>query len=167
MAVRVILALCILLVFIAQGAVNIVTTCTTVINVSGTYSDDGCVLVNGTETVFLCSSLQAALDLGSHQLQKDDNCTEIILSSGEQFSILYPIAVNSSLVLRSSDPPLRAQVTVSAERTSQPPDYPPFYVLTVSNAKLAVISGVEFFRSSGIISIVSVDNAFVSDCVFR
>ena len=160
------LSLCILSVFTPKAVVGL-TTCTTVINVSGSYSDidDGCVQTNGTGNLFRCSSLQAGLDLASNL--EDQNCTEVILSSGEQFSILRSVVINSSLVLRSSDPQPRARVTVSAEGTSQPPDYTPFYVLTVADTKLAVIDGVEFSRSSGIISILRVDKAFVSNCVFR
>ena len=158
------LSLCILSVFTPKVGL---TTCTTVINVSGGYSDidDGCVQTNGTGALFRCSSLQAGLDLASDL--EDKNCTEVILSSGEPFSILRSVVINSSLVLRSSDSQLRARVTVSAEGTPQPPDYTPFYVLTVADTKLAVIDGVEFSRSSGIISILRVDKAFVSNCVFR
>ena len=161
------LPLCIVSVLTPKAVVGL-TTCTTVINVSGSYSDigDGCVQqINGTGNLFLCSSFQAGLELASDL--KDKNCTEVILSSGEQFSILRSVVINSSLVLRSSDPQPRARVTVSAEGTPQPPDYTPFYVLTVADTKLAAIDGVEFSRSSGIISILRVDKAFVSNCVFR
>ena len=152
---------------LAQNAVvssNLIT-CATVIRVSGSYSEDGCVPVNGTGRLCFCSSLQAGLNFTSDQ--QDKNCTEIILSSGEQFSILRPVTINSSLVLRSSDPKSPALVTVGVDRTPQPPDYSPFYVLTVSDAELTVIDGVEFSGSSGIISILKVDKALVSDCVFR
>lgn len=162
------IALCILSVCAPKVVVGLTTCCTTVINVGGSYGQDGCVQTNasGTGSFFLCSSLQAGLDLASNR-DEANNCTEMILSSGEQFSILRPVVMNSSLVLRSSDRQSRARVTVTADRTPQPPNYPPFYALTVSNAKLAVIDGVEFSRSSGIISILRVDNAFVSNCVFR
>ena len=141
------------------------TTCNKIVNVSGSYADDGCSLVSGNESVLRCDSLQAGLDRVSTTPQ-DDNCTEVVLSSGERYSIDIPVTINSSLVLRSSDRRQRAWVTVSAKRTPSP-NYEPFYVLTVSGAKLVVIEGVEFSESPGLINIVGVSNAVVSHCSFR
>ena len=160
-------ALGILSVFAPNAVVSLnLIACTTIIKVSGSYSQDGCEQVNGNGSLFLCSSLQAGLEFASDH-QQSENCTEMILSSGEEFFILRPVVINSSLVLKNSDPQSRARVTVSADRVPQPPDYPPFYVLTVSTTELVVIEGVEFSGSSGIFNIWEVENALVSNCVFR
>lgn len=152
---------------LAQNAIasSDLITCATVININNDYEDDGCVEVNGTGRFFRCGSLQDGLEFTSDQ--RAENCTEIVLSSGEQFWIIRAVTINSSVVLRSSQSGARARVTVTAEGTPQPPNYPPFYVLTVSNTEVAVIEGVEFSGSSGIISILKVDKAIVSDCTFR
>ena len=162
---RFLLVLCIRTVFAQNGiASSNSITCATVINISNDY-EDGCVEVNDTGRLFRCGSIQDGLEFTSYQ--RAENCTELVLASGEQFWIDRAVTINSSVVLRSSEPGPRAQVTVTVEGTPQPPDYPPFYVLTVWSTEVAVIEGVEFSGSSGIINILKVDQAIVSDCQFR
>ena len=141
------------------------TACNRTVNVSGSYAGHGCSLVSGKESILRCSSLQAGLDYVS-TIPKDDSCTEVVLSTGEQHSIDSRVIINSSLVLRSSDRRLRAWVTVRARQTPSP-NYDPFYALTVSGARIAVIERVEFFESWGIVNLVRVDNATVSHSSFR
>ena len=162
----VLFALGILSVFAPNGiASSNSITCPTVINISNDYKD-GCVEVNNEiGRSFRCGSLQDGLEFTSDQ--RGENCTEIVLSSGEQFWIDRAVTINSSVVLRSSEPGPRSRVTVTVEGTPQPPNYPPFYVLTVLSTEVAVIESVEFSGSSGIISILKVGEAIVSDCQFR
>ena len=140
-------------------------TCRTTIYISDSCKDGNCSLVNETESLFGCSSLQTGLELASEQ--EHDNCTDIILLSGRQYAILSPVTIKNSLVLRSGDPGKPAWVTVSSERTPQPPNYAPFYILTISDAELVTMEGVKFSGSSGIINIESVMNVTVSQCSFR
>ena len=180
----VIRALCLLSALSTKRGVSL-TPCTTTVDISDSYSDGCCLVVNGTcrtvidnatscnhgscllgngtESLFRCGSLQAGLELA----RELDSCTEIMLLSGKQHAILSPVTIDNSLVLRSDDPRKPAWVTVSVERTPQPPKYEPFYILTVSNAELVIIEGVGFSRSPGIINIENVRNVTVSHCNFR
>ena len=141
-------------------------TCYAISNISYSCQDDSCSLANESESPFIrCGSLQAALELASEE--QHDNCTDIILLSGKQYAILNPVTITRSLVLRSSDPGKPALVTVSSERTPQPPNYEPVYVLTITDAESVRIEGVEFSRSSGIVNIENVREVTVSNCSFR
>ena len=140
-------------------------SCHTNITISDGCKDGSCLLVNETESLFRCSSLQAGLELAKER--EDDICTEIILLSGKQYAILSPVSIKNGLVLRSSDPRNPAWVTVSTEKTPQSPNYMPFYVVTISDAESVTIEGVEFSGSSGIINIENVKYVTVSYCSFR
>ena len=158
-------ALLVISLFAQQPGIGL-ATCRGVVSVSGSYAYDGCSLVDGgNDSVLRCNSLQAGLEYVS-TIPQDDNCTELVLFPGEQYSIEAPVVISSSLVLRSSDRRQRAWVTVNAKKTPSP-NYEPFYVLTVSGAKLVIVEGVDFCESSGLINIVDVDRVLVSHCSFR
>ena len=158
-------ALIVISLFAQQQGIGL-ASCDGIVSVSGSYAFDGCSLVDGgNERVLSCNSLQAGLEYVS-TIPQDDNCTELVLFPNEQYSIEAPVVINSSLVLRSSDRRQRAWVTVNAKKTPSP-NYEPFYVLTVSGAKLAIIEGVDFSESSGLINIVDANRVVVSHCSFR
>ena len=113
-------------------------------------------------------SLQDALEFAASQ--EDSNCTEILLLPNEQYFVVRPVTIGSSLTMRSLSPSGRAKVTLTAERTPTPADgfeYDPFFVLTVWNTDFVNIDGVAFSESSGIINLQNVTNVTVSNCGFR
>ena len=141
-------------------------SCTTVISVSSSHSETPCRPTYEDEFAFPCGSLQEAIDFaGAHQ---DGNCTEILLQPDKRYSVMSPIAANSSLVIRSSDPVSLACVSFNASRTPLPSyDYEPFYVLNLEYADYVRIERIEFSNSHGIVSILHVKTVEIIDCAFR
>ena len=142
------------------------THCATVISVSSNCSEAECwpSYIGDESNRFACGSLQKALELAGRQT--DGNCTEILLHPGERYSMTSSVAINSSLVMRSSDPDSPARVSVDVTRTSSP-DYEPFYVLSLVHADFVKLKRIEFSHSPGIVHILRVKTVEIIDCAFR
>ena len=140
--------------------------CATVVFVSSNRSEaQRWPLYTGDELGdFSCDSLQKALELAGGQTGQ--NCTEILLHPGERYSITSSVTINSSLVMRSSDPDSPAGVYVDATSTPSP-NYAPFYVLSLEYADFVKIERIEFSDSPGIVHIQRVKTVEIIDCAFR
>ena len=117
-------------------------------------------------TQITCDSFQEALECVDNV---DDiyNCTEILLNDGNHV-VTHNVTITSNIHIRPNTTKDRIiisfNLTDSAKLASE---YEPLYVIRFEGSDFAMIEGLTFIGSNGIISFYDVALAAINNCTFR
>ena len=122
-------------------------------------------------TQITCDSFQEALECVDNV---DDiyNCTEILLNDGNHV-ITHNVTIISNIHIRPNTISTQERIIVSFNLTDSvllsklASEYEPLHIIRFEGSDFAMIEGLTFFGSNGIISFYDVALAAINNCTFR
>ena len=134
-------------------------------------ANKGCFVVGNSDnhTQITCDSFQEALERVDNV---DDiyNCTEVLLNDGNHV-VTHNVTITSNIHIRPNTTQDRIIVsfnlTDSALLSKLASEYEPLYVIRFEGSDFAMIEGLTFFGSNGIIFFYDVALAAINNCTFR